>query len=105
MVRPVKSDAAIRPCSLSGSGTAATVPGATAIIPLQPIEHVAAGIPALPPPQLLHLPGESMSLDIMTAALPPKGEAKTRPAPGPTTKARISRKAAIRRTVPSIPHT
>ncbi len=102
MVRPTLWDTAIDPCTVSGDRSAATVPGKTATMPLQLIEHVAAGIPALLPSQSPHLPEECISLDITTAALPWSGEANIRPVPGPSVRAKVNRIAAIRRPMSSM---
>jgi hypothetical protein len=66
------------------------------------MEHVAAGIPALPPSQSLHLPEECMSLDITTTDLLWPGAANTPLMPGPRARATVNRIAAMRRTVSSM---
>lgn len=102
MFRPVVSDGATRSCTIFGSRPAITGAPETSTMPLQLSEHAPAVIPALPPPQSLHLPEECMSLDIITTSLPPFGEATAPLPPGPNARASVSKMAAIRRTLSSM---
>ena len=66
-------------------------------MPLQAIEQVPIGMPALFPPQSSHLPGKCMSLDAATAIFVLRAGAWIAYIAGPMTRVRLSSAAEIRR--------